>query len=395
MDLSDAPGRSLRKLREDGVAEVLQKGTEVLVDDVIIYQGIYKNLLRDHIDFIQREELRNWKKSYVFDEYSKPLRFKGPTGFRDLDTPDRYTPGQRFVSEISDATLLGPVGPGRTNRGRVIADTVGTPPLTSRRVGVSLAQSMTTNGLRRTLSALSGNMVPDKQFETATLAATPWDNYYHWTVECLVRVRLLERYGAETGVYPTLLVPSNCASWMTESLDIIDYNGKIACFGEGIATVDTLVIPTFPDPIPAECFWLHDRMRENGLGDYERGDRIYVSRSDATVRRVSNQDDIKRTLDTYGIDTYVLGDFTVREQIDLFSSAEFVIAPHGAGLTNILYGDELTVVELFGDKIMASFDRLAENMGHEYHYLQCEQDGLDIHVDKNKLAILLEQLLSE
>jgi len=395
MDLSDAPRRSLRKLREDGATEVFNKGSEFLLHDVIFYRGVYEYFLQNRIDILKREELRHQKDNYIFDEFDTSLRFKGATGFRNLDTPDRYTPGDRFVSEVSDATLLGPVGPGLTDEGKVIADTVGTPPLTPRRTGISIAQSMTANGFRRTLSALSGDTYPEKQFDTATLAASPWNNYYHWTVECLLRIRLLEKYGAKTGTYPTLLVPENRSSWMNESLEIVDYPGKIASFGGGITAVDTLVVPTFPDPIPIECFWLRDRMCDSGP-EYNKKDKwIYISRSDATVRRVSNRDAIQHILEKHDIDTYVLGDLSVREQIDLFSRTELVVAPHGAGLTNILYGNKLTIVELFGDKTMATFDRLAENMNHDYHYLQCEQDGLDVRVDWNELDTLVEQLPAE
>jgi len=60
-----------------------------------------------------------------------------------------------------------------------------------------------------------------------------------------------------------------------------------------------------------------------------------------------------------------------------------------------LYGSDLSVIELFGDKTMATFDRLAEHMGHEYHYLQCEQEGLDIRVDAKKLEGTLDDVISD
>jgi len=394
MDLSSVPLRSLRKLREDGADSVFREGSDLLLRDIILYRGLYNHILRSRIDILERDELRNRKENYSFDEYDTLLRYKGPTGFRGLDTTDQYRPERRFVSEFSNATLLGPVGPGVTDDGRVIADTIGTPPLTPRRTGISIAQSITTNGVRPTLSALSGDSHSENQFEIATLAVSPWNNYYHWTVECLLKIRLLEKYGTKTGTYPTLLVPEERTSWMSESLEIVGYEGEVASIGHGITEVNTLVVPTFPDPIPVECFWLRDRMRENNQERNENDERIYISRNDATVRQVSNRNAVQRVLDEHDIDTYVLGDLSVREQIDLFTRAELVVAPHGAGLTNILYGDDPAVVELFGDKTMATFDRLAEHMKHDYHYLQCEQDGLDIRVDPNKLNMLLSQILS-
>lgn len=393
MDLGKIPARSLRKLRKDGIEELAREGCDVLLDDLLLYRIVYKKLLRGRISTLSREKIYKRDRCHIFDEFDGSMRLKGPDGFRGLDEPTQYTPGDRFVCEFSNATLLGPVGPGLTEQGTVIADTVGTPPLVPRRTGVSIAQSMRANGIRSTIEALRGEATPERRIDTATLAASPWNNYYHWTVECLLRVRLLERYGDKTGTYPTLLVPAERSSWMDESLERLGYSGDIASFEEGVTRVDTLVVPTFPDPIPEECFWIRNRMRGGPEPSTHRSDRVFVARGDATVRRIANRDAVQQVLDSHNIQTYLLSDLSVGEQIELFSHAELVVGPHGAGLTNILYGKDLTVVELFGDKTMATFDRLAENMNYNYRYLQCEQEGLDIRVNVDELDETLQDIL--
>jgi len=394
MDFDKLPARSLRKFRKDGLKETIEESWDVLIQDLFYYRIVYKQFLESDIDVLMRNAIHEQEKCCYFDSFDGSMRFKGPAGFRGLDEPKEYTPGNRFVCEFANATLLGPVGPGLTEQGIVIADTVGTPLLVPRRTGVSIAQSMTSNGIQPTLNALKGEACPNQRTGTATLAASPWSNYYHWTVECLLRVRLLERYGSETGTYPTLLVPEDRSSWMDESLELLDYSGDIEGFGKGITQVETLVVPTFPDPIPRDCFWIRERMKSNLETTENSNQRIFVAREDATVRRIANHDAVQQVLDRYNIDTYLLGELSVREQVELFNSAELVVAPHGAGLTNILYGEDLTVVELFGDKTMATFDRLAENMNHDYRYLQCEQDGLDIRVDVDELDETLSDVLN-
>ncbi|GAB3313434.1 glycosyltransferase family 61 protein [Haloplanus salinarum] len=393
MDLNKLPARSLRKLRKDGVGAFLSEGRDVLIQDLFLYRIVYKQFLEQKVGVLTRDEIYEQEHCFIFDESREAIRFKGSAGFRGVDHPKEYTSGDRFVCEFSNATLLGPIGPGLTDQGTVIADTVGTPPLVPRRTGVSIAQSMTANGIRPTLNALRDEVTPDQRIGTATLAVSPWNNYYHWTVECLLRARLLEKYGDETGTYPTLLVPKERPSWMDESLQLLAYSGEIAGLGSGIIEVETLVVPTFPDPIPRECFWIRDRMRANVESNDDHGERIFVSRGDATVRRIANRDAVQRVLDYHDIDTYVLGELSVKEQVELFSDAELVLGPHGAGLTNILYGTDLIVIELFGDKTMTTFDRLAENLGHDYRYLQCEQDGLDIRVDVDQLEEILQDAL--
>lgn len=395
MNLSNVPGRAFRKLQNDGVQELFYEGRDVLLTDFLFYRTVYRYLLQDRVDVLTRDGARNSSEAIIFDEYDEPMRLKQGSGFRGRNDPDQYNPGNRFVCEFPDATLIGPSGPGVTAEGAVVADTVGTPPLTPRRTGVTIAQSMTENGVRRTLDALGGDIEPDRRLGTVALAVPPWNNYYHWTVECLLRVRLLEKYGSKTGTYPTLLVPSDCSGWMEESLELIDYSGDVVSFDGGIARVDSLVVPTFPDPIPEECFWIRDRMLtgsgpDSAQSESERSERIYIARGDATVRRISNRDAVQRVLDEHDVDTYLLSQLSVAEQVALFNHADLVVAPHGAGLTNILYGDDLTVVELFGDKTVATFDRLAENIGHEYRYVQCQQDGVDIRIDTNALDEVLQ-----
>ncbi|GAB7095462.1 hypothetical protein JCM30237_26160 [Halolamina litorea] len=393
MDLSSAPRRALRKLRMDGLSELLTEGRNTLLVDVLFYRGLYHRALLNRIDTETQDDLRSHPNYVRYEESNARVKYKGGNGLGD--DGERYDVSDRFVCELNNSWLLGPVGPALTARGNVVLESVGAPFLFPRRVGVGLAQSMDENGIWRTLNALSGDVTPDRRFDTAAFAVPPWANYYHWTVECLIRVRLLERHGDATGTYPTLLVPEDRSAWMDETLGMIDYAGPVAGFGGGIAAVDTLVLPTFPDPTPAECRWLRERMRAGTAADVGKSrERVYIARDDATVRRVSNQDAVERVLKRYGVETFLLGELSVREQVELFSNAELVVAPHGAGLTNILYSDDLTVIELFGKKTVATFDRIAENMDHEYQYLQCQQDGIDIRVDIDRLDQKLNSVVS-
>lgn len=406
MELGNLPGRALRKYRTDGGYKLFREARTLLLEDVLLYRLGYRRYLDGRIDTISRSELRAEWDCVVSEFHEGSIRIKAAGGFRERPTPEHYDPGDRFVCEIPDATLLGPTGPGMTAEGRVVVDTVGTPPLGPRRTGVTLAKSMRANGIRQTLKSSSGaETTPDVRFELATLVVPPWLNYYHWTMECLPRIRLLERYGAATGRYPTLLIPSDPPGWVEESLSIVDYAGDVVRFGKGVAAVKTLVVPTFPDPTPAECEWLRDRMRAsaerlNGMegdnkraSDIEGDDCVYVARGDATVRRVANRDELQSVLDRYGINTYLLGELSVPEQVALFSRADLVVGPHGAGLTNVVFGDDLALIELFGDKQIATFDRLAAALGHRYAYVEGERVGVDIRIDTDAVDRAIARFL--
>jgi capsular polysaccharide biosynthesis protein len=78
-----------------------------------------------------------------------------------------------------------------------------------------------------------------------------------------------------------------------------------------------------------------------------------------------------------GFQAFVLEEMSVAAQAALFSSADVVVAPHGAGLTNIIYADDLQVVELFGN-VRPHYYRLATMLDFEYSYVLCEKRGPDI-----------------
>jgi hypothetical protein len=62
--------------------------------------------------------------------------------------------------------------------------------------------------------------------------------------------------------------------------------------------------------------------------------RIYISRNDARLRRVSNEDRILPLLEAHGFSRVILKGMPAAAQIRLFREAEAVAAPHGAGLAH-------------------------------------------------------------
>lgn len=76
--------------------------------------------------------------------------------------------------------------------------------------------------------------------------------------------------------------------------------------------------------------------------------RIFISRANASKRRMVNEDEVARILGTSGFEHVALEDLSVLEQIEMFAEASVVIGQHGAGLTNLLYVPTgTTVIEIF------------------------------------------------
>ncbi len=107
--------------------------------------------------------------------------------------------------------------------------------------------------------------------------------------------------------------------------------------------------------------------------------RILISRSKAKKRKVFNEEELLNLLEDYGFKKYFLEDLSLEEQIELFYDAEIVIAPHGAGLTNLMFSENVHVLELFaGEKIKPHFYYLCKSLNHNYKYIVNHEKKMDI-----------------
>ncbi len=389
MDYSNIPYRAIRKFQADGMRSMIAEGRTILADDLFSY--IFSKLLSEgRIEFMSRDYILNLDNTYVFEKFDKEIRHKYQSGGRWKSDPETYTPGNRFVWECDDAIVLGPAGIGVDGNGRVIGDTIGSPSQLPGRINTALARSAVSNGLISTANISCNLPSAETRIGCAATMTLPYINYYHWTVESLIRIRLLEKYAKRTGTYPALLIPADRPSWVDETLELIGYKGKTRELGSSVVGVKKLIVPTFPDPIPSECSWIRNRMTG---GDKGGDKRIYISREDATARRVSNRGELLGLLNQYGVQEYTLSEITVKRQIELFSRADLVIGAHGAGLTNILYSYDVDVVELFGDRKGATYDRIADHLNHGYYPIQCEPVKADIRVNANRLQNIIKDIL--
>ena len=114
---------------------------------------------------------------------------------------------------------------------------------------------------------------------------------------------------------------------------------------------DLLVVPSFhgaPGNMPP---WAIEFLREQFLGSSslpKSRRRIYVSRANASGRKIANEEEILPILTSRGFVCSELEEISLSAQIELFSKAEAVVAPHGAGLTNLVWcAPHTKVLEIF------------------------------------------------
>jgi len=228
-------------------------------------------------------------------------------------------------------------------------------------------------------------------------------NYYHWMLEYLPTIRAVDKLH-DIGIKPTLFLHDNSPSFVEESINLIN-DLKI----DGIKTVRKsgirLPVAIIPEIRP---FLGHDscvtkqeinflRSLRNCHTDSHEVDscRIYSSRQDSDERRVANLEYLDTLLSSYGFSQFNPGEHSVKTQIMKFSKVDTVVGPHGANLANIIFSNNIHVIEIRGERTTGSYYKhLCAVLGHEHSILRAESKGKNYMVCPEKLEEILSELES-
>ena len=106
-------------------------------------------------------------------------------------------------------------------------------------------------------------------------------------------------------------------------------------------------------------------------------DKLYISRASRGTRSPVDEQRLTHQLNSRGFHCVTLEKLTISEQASTLAAATIVVAPHGAGLTNIAFcAPGTTVIEIFGDYVVPCYWALSELCGLDYHaYLTAENNA--------------------
>jgi capsular polysaccharide biosynthesis protein len=211
-------------------------------------------------------------------------------------------------------------------------------------------------------------------------------------LEELPRLLALER-AAGTGI-----IVSQRAPFIREAFDLGRFSGPIlAVVRHTHFECEQLLIPPLTDragnPSPLGVKRVYEFTAPWRGTAPVFGDKIYVSRENAERRRVLNDAELWPQLEARGFTKLRLEELSWRDQINAFAHAREVVAPHGAGLANLVFSPAGTrVVEFFHRAyVNPCFGRLAELKTLDYHAvipagpdaIRHEPRGnrLDLHAD--------------
>ncbi|MGC1851315.1 MAG: glycosyltransferase family 61 protein [Solirubrobacterales bacterium] len=210
----------------------------------------------------------------------------------------------------------------------------------------------------------------------AVLGCQRAGNYFHWWIDVLAKCWVLRNSPYRTY---RLVTPPLTQDFQRESLRLLNqsvtpmtrplHRFHRMVFARGLTYGSAQALSP---QITEFAQWCRTTL---ALRPSSRRRKLFISRRSARSRRLLNEDEVIAALGA-DFELVELETLSVREKALLLAEATVVVAPHGAGLTNLLFCAEPTaVVELVHDDAPPKvFRRLAGLLGHPYIAVGCRPE---------------------
>jgi capsular polysaccharide biosynthesis protein len=221
--------------------------------------------------------------------------------------------------------------------------------------------------------------VVDYKARVAVLATDGAEIYFHWFFQLLPRLELIRRAGIDIDSIEYFVVNDLSKPFQRQSMEAlgIDRARIIETSNVHYLRARELIVPSIP--IGGGCYWpwMCDFLRATFLRKNAGrkvgalGRRVYISRGLASYRRVLNEVDVIQLLRGHGFEEISFEQLSMFEQAEFMASCEAVVAPHGAGLSNIVFCSPGTkIIEIFSPELVAGyFWKLSNQMDLDYYYI--------------------------
>lgn len=246
-------------------------------------------------------------------------------------------------------------------------------------------------------------------------------NYFHWLVECLPRLLLVNQLPELNNV--PLLVDENISLQQREALNFLNEDNReiITIRYKKSHFVEKLFYPSqlsvihdnMKSPVqhnkdvyysPLAVNFVRNFFLQKLKVSHESGLRkLYVSRNNAQYRKLINAEEIEELMLSQGFEIIFPERLTFAGQVKLFSQAKMVVGQTGAGMANLLFVPKDCQVLIFSSDDKQTnlhiFNALCDQIGVDAKFLigktasHCE--GYSMHSDFTVDTKLLMNYLSQ
>jgi hypothetical protein len=254
-------------------------------------------------------------------------------------------------------------------------------------------------GIRYKLHCLLKKKTISKCDDSFLIAFDIWSSinlfhFYFFTLEKIILMRKVHELKNFK-----ILVPNNVEPFVFEAFRILKIDNYFHLTDSSNLKSDFAMVTAGNNtilPSPKLTKELRTIFLNNIKCNITAGSKIYVSRQKATKRKIINSDELDETLEKYGIVTIYAENLTLEEQISIFSNAQLVISPHGAGLSNIIFMKSKTIVIEINNadhkQSVPHYMVIAHCCSLDYYYFDAEMINGDFEVNTARLNRLLSEI---
>lgn len=219
----------------------------------------------------------------------------------------------------------------------------------------------------------------------------PGDNhsYYHWFMDALPRLAILDRFPSDTGI----LTVASLNSFQRDTLEILQVMDRCRQTSETHLVVEHYYFSSFTSMTGCDNLYalhfLRDKFLPAACPTTPRPEKIYITRLGSS-RSAHQEEEMIAILEKEGWTIIQTQKYSLREQIALFANARAVCAPHGAGLTNLLWCPKgCRVLELCPSNFLnGCYESMAVYLDLEYRFMIFEAD------EQHRINVDLKQFTS-
>ena len=246
-----------------------------------------------------------------------------------------------WVAKLEEAQVVGPSIGVMTKNRTFLGD-----------VSIEFSKSTKDHGMMRKLALPSATRLRGR---SVLLGSTGGNTYHHWMMEVIPRLRLLREADLDVRSFDHVLVNSTMHAFQRESLASLGIKKEhIRTFKKGTRYIcETLYLASLPGllghPSTETCYFLRECFLDPASIKGAR--KLWIGRKAQLSRSLQGGYEIEQYLRQRGFENFEPGDWTVEMQAQAFFGADWVVAAHGAALTNLAFCRPGTrVVELFSSE---------------------------------------------
>lgn len=228
---------------------------------------------------------------------------------------------------------------------------------------------------------LATNIADYSQLKVLDLTSPGGKFYSHFLFDLLPKLHIIKSMGVDVNFFDKIIINYKDLPFIKESFKLLNIDfSKV----EGRSPENRLLRSHFFVSIsePRDALytsdWIVDFIRNtfSSTLPLKSSSSIYLSRNLGSKRIIVNESDFIADIKAAGIDVVYCENNSVKQNAEIFRAANIVVAPHGAGLANIVFCRAgTTVVELFSSHWSDEFWKLASACGLNYIPVQVEREN--------------------